>query len=117
MDDAYLLAATRYVELNPVRARLCRTPEKYPWSSVHAHLREENDILVKAAPLLERVSNWPAFLASGLSENDADLMRKHERTGRPLGDNPFLEMLEGLLKRRLKPRKAGRKSLVKIQTD
>ena len=51
MDDAYLLAATRYVELNPVRARLCRTPEKYPWSSVHAHLLEENDVLVKAAPL------------------------------------------------------------------
>ena len=33
----------------------------------------------------------------------------HERTGRPLGDENFLTMLEGLLNRMLKPRKAGRK--------
>ena len=109
MDDAYLLVAARYVELNPVRARLCREPEVYPWSSARAHLQGQDDALVTAAPLLERVSNWPAFLASGLSEEDAEAMRKHERTGRPLGNDTFLEKLEGLLKRRLKPRKAGRK--------
>jgi putative transposase len=31
--DGYLLACQRYIELNPVRARIVRTPEDYPWSS------------------------------------------------------------------------------------
>ena len=109
MDDAYLLAAARYVELNPVRARLCRTPEAYPWSSAGAHLQCRDDQLVRTMPLLERIPDWREFLIGGLADNMADSIRKHERTGRPLGDERFLEQLEGLLKRRLKPKKPGRK--------
>ena len=33
MDEPYLLATTRYVELNPVRAGLVTGPSEYPWSS------------------------------------------------------------------------------------
>ena len=33
MDEPYLLAAARYVELNPVRARLAIAPGDYRWSS------------------------------------------------------------------------------------
>ena len=33
MDEAYLLAAARYVELNPVRAELVPNAEEWPWSS------------------------------------------------------------------------------------
>ncbi|MEY4561643.1 MAG: hypothetical protein RLZZ618_920 [Pseudomonadota bacterium] len=36
--DAYLLEVCRYVELNPVRARMVRTPGEWPWSSYRAHL-------------------------------------------------------------------------------
>jgi Transposase and inactivated derivatives len=49
MDESYLLAAVRYVELNPVRARLVREPEVYPWSSAAAHVRGADDALVKVA--------------------------------------------------------------------
>jgi REP element-mobilizing transposase RayT len=35
--DAYLLAACRYVEQNPVRARMVGTPGEWPWSSFGAH--------------------------------------------------------------------------------
>jgi len=35
--DAYLLEACRYVELNPVRAKLVREPGRWPWSSYAAH--------------------------------------------------------------------------------
>ena len=38
MDEGYLLAATRYIEMNPVRAHLADTPEGWPWSSARAHL-------------------------------------------------------------------------------
>ncbi|MEO5349720.1 MAG: hypothetical protein H7836_08750, partial [Magnetococcus sp. YQC-3] len=33
MDEAHLYVAARYVELNPVRARLIEAPADYPWSS------------------------------------------------------------------------------------
>ncbi len=37
MDDPYLLAAARYVELYPVRAKLAEDATKCPWSSAKAH--------------------------------------------------------------------------------
>ena len=35
--DAYLLAVSRYVDLNPVRAGLTRLPASWAWSSYRAH--------------------------------------------------------------------------------
>ncbi len=32
-NDTYLLACTRYIELNPIRARMVAHPSDYPWSS------------------------------------------------------------------------------------
>jgi putative transposase len=37
-DDEYLARAIRYVEHNPVAAKLCSTPECWPWSSYSAVL-------------------------------------------------------------------------------
>ncbi len=56
MDEPYLLAAARYVELSPVRARLVRRAEDYAWSSAQAHLAGKDDSLVKVQPMLERVT-------------------------------------------------------------
>ena len=36
--DAYLLEVCRYVELNPVAARLVRRPQNWAWSSYRAHV-------------------------------------------------------------------------------
>jgi putative transposase len=36
-ENAYLLEVCRYVDLNPVRARIVRDPAKWPWSSYRAH--------------------------------------------------------------------------------
>ncbi len=38
MDEPYLLAAARYVELNPVRAKLAGSPDEWRWSSTRAHM-------------------------------------------------------------------------------
>ncbi|MBF0273576.1 MAG: transposase [Magnetococcales bacterium] len=110
MDEAHLLTAARYVELNPVRARLVQNPSDYPWSSTQAHLSRKNDILVNTSPLLTRVEDWGTFLSKGFSEEDLEILRQHERTGRPLGDASFLSRMESLLQRPLAPRKAGRKA-------
>ena len=37
LDEEHLIAAVRYVERNPVRARMVRKAEQYPWSSAAAH--------------------------------------------------------------------------------
>ena len=36
-SEAYLLACSRYIELNPVRAGMVRHPRDYRWSSWHAN--------------------------------------------------------------------------------
>ena len=43
MDEGHLMAAVRYVSLNPVRARLVARAEAWPWSSVRAHLAGADD--------------------------------------------------------------------------
>jgi REP element-mobilizing transposase RayT len=39
MDEAYLMAATRFVEPNPAKANLSERAEDWPWSSAAAHRR------------------------------------------------------------------------------
>jgi putative transposase len=109
MDETHLMAAARYVELNPVRAQLTKRPEDWPWSSARAHLDGRDDGLAAAAPLLERYGDWRAFLDGGIEDADLETMRRHERTGRPLGADGFVEGLEQATGRALKQRKPGRK--------
>jgi putative transposase len=110
MDESHLLMAARYIELNPVRAGLVRAPEKYAWSSIHAHLSGQDDDLVSVKPLLDLAPDWPAFLRQGIDENERLTLRRHERTGRPAGDNKFISRLEKRLRRVLKKQKPGPKS-------
>ena len=108
MDEAYLLAAARYIEMNPVRADLSSDPYAWKWSSAKAHADGTDDILVKASPLLRMVGDWKLFLRDA-DEEDANKIRGHERTGRALGSDSFLDSLELSLMRAVKRQKAGRK--------
>jgi putative transposase len=104
MDQTHLLAAVRYVELNPVRAGLVDRPEDYLWSSACAHLMGENDALVNVKPMLEIVGSWKKFLQVDAEESYKHL-RKHEKTGRPLGSESFVAKLEGITGRILRPQR------------
>ncbi|NOZ19947.1 MAG: transposase [Planctomycetes bacterium] len=115
MDEAHLWAAVRYVELNPVRAGLVRKAEDYPWSSAAAHVQGEDDGLVKAGTLLEWVEDWKALLADGVSDEELEAVRCHERTGRPLGSETFVARLEKTLGRVLRPLTRGRKRGKKLR--
>lgn len=110
MDERYLLATVRYAELNPVRARLCGRPEQWRWSSVHAHLNNADDRLVTVHPMLDRVLDWPDYLAQGIKDRELETIRKHARTGRPVEDQSFLSELESVTGRCLRQGKPGRKS-------
>ena len=109
LDKPYLLTAARYVELNPVRAGLASAPTRYRWSSAAAHARGRDDALVRVAPLLKLAPPWRGFLARVMREEDLKVLRAHEHTGRPLGDEEFLTTVEQTLGRILKPQKPGPK--------
>ncbi len=59
--------------------------------------------------MLAIIDDWRAFLDSALTEEHMCDLRNHTRTGRPLGNTPFIERLENLLGRVLRPQKRGRK--------
>jgi len=109
MDEKYLIATARYIELNPVRAGIVKNAEDYKWSSCRAHIQGEDDLLVKVRPLLEILPDWQELLSTGLSEEDHETIRGHERTGRPLGDESFIDQLEQLTSRLLRKKKPGPK--------
>jgi len=109
MDEHYLLSAVRYVELNPVHANMVERAGDYAWSSAKAHLDGQNDPLVNVSPMLDRVANWQTYLESDLDDATMNALRMHSKTGRPLGDESFVDMLELKLDKVLRPLKQGRK--------
>jgi len=70
MDEQYLLAAARYIELNPVKAKLVKRPGQYQWSSARAHLMAKDDELVRVKPLLKLIDDWDEFLSSGYTKEE-----------------------------------------------
>ena len=112
MDEAHLSHAVRYVSLNPVRARLVERARDWPWSSVAAHLSRQDDRLVRVAPILERYGDVAAFLGADADASEAAAFRKlrqSETTGRPIGEDGWLDALETATGRPLKPQKRGPK--------
>ncbi len=87
MDENWLLRAAAYVELNPVKAGI-----------------------VAAQPLLDLVGDWKNYLKE-MRSIDLQEMERHERTGRPLGNERFVELAERLLGRDLKKKKPGPKAI------
>ncbi len=110
MDEPYLLAAARYVELNPVRAKLVEAAGQWPWSNAKAHLSGRDDRLVKVAPLLALVADWRGLLNSAIREEELRDLREHGHSGRPLGNAMFVDRLEHTVGHILRPRKVGRPS-------
>lgn len=107
MDETHLLMCARYIELNPLRAKLVEDPRDWKWSSVRAHLAREDDELVQVEPLIQMVPDWLDFLRD--FDHDIEPIRKHSRTGRPLGSDAFIKKCELILNRILKKQKPGRK--------
>src|SRR5207237_7632571 len=65
MDDAHLMAAVRYVELNPVAAGMVAHAQDWRWSSARSHVarrRMAGDPLTDVAALGRHVRNWQAML-------------------------------------------------------
>jgi len=107
MDWNYYVNAVRYVLQNPLRAGLVDRAEDYLWSSAAVRCGLRDDLLIsKEHPLVKEISNWSEWLRIEDSAAN-DLIRRHTRTGRPLGSDDFLRRLENQTGRKLLPRRRG----------
>jgi putative transposase len=111
MTNHVHLVALKYVELNPVRAKLCRRAWRYPWSSAALNTDEKAESeLLNLTRWYKRISaqEWRKKLAEGLTDVEVTRIRLRTHTGRPLGSDRFLAKLETLLGRRVRPLPVGR---------
>lgn len=110
LDDDHLWAAIRYVERNPVRARIVRKAENYAWSSAAAHCGLRNDPLLSPLqrPVRVKSEDWSEWLAEKDDPGMLAAIRLHTRTGRPAGNKKFIAAIESLTKRHLQARSIGR---------
>jgi REP-associated tyrosine transposase len=109
MDEHHMWNAVRYVERNPVRARMVERAENYLWSSAAAHCGLRDDILLSDDfPPAGVIADWSEWLKIEHTEEDLKAIRKHLSTGRPWGSPEFIQQLEALTGRCLQLRKVGR---------
>lgn len=97
MEERYLLAAARYIEMNPVNAGIVSEPQHYEWSSAKAHLTGTDDSLVKVSGLRNIVSNWTEFLSSASPLDGQGDIERHISTGRPMGGDAFCRKIAGVV--------------------
>ncbi len=120
MDDAHLMAAARYVELNPVAAGMVARAEDWRWSSARSHLagkRVDDDPLTDVAALGVAAPNWRAMLRYGLEagavgpqgEAVAAAIEARLSTGRPLAADAWIARQEASLGRPMSRQKPGPK--------
>ena len=110
MDEAHLMAAFRYVALNPVKAGLADAAADWPWSSTRAHIARRDDGHVLVEPALSRIGDFAHFVAREADDQArwSDVLRA-ELIGRPVGAKAWVEQLEARTGRSFSPLKRGRK--------
>lgn len=109
LDERHLYAAIRYVENNPIRARITEIPYEYKWSSAKAHVHGDSDpVLTDDCYLVKEIKDWIAYLMGSDDKILIDNIRSSTKTGRPCGDETFICNIEKLLSRKLNALPIGR---------
>ncbi|MEA3346648.1 MAG: transposase [Candidatus Auribacterota bacterium] len=112
LDEEHLLSACRYIERNPVRAKLIDKAWKWEYSSALVHTGKREDKLFNLGDFFEyadiRRGEWKRYIECRDKEGEIEEIKRHTLTGRPLGDIKFIEKLEKKFKKRLRPLAWGR---------
>ncbi|MEZ4845659.1 MAG: transposase [Bdellovibrionota bacterium] len=62
LEENEVLTTARYIERNPVVAKMVSHPCDYPWSSAHVHTTQKPDDLVRSPHLYKLVDDWKIFI-------------------------------------------------------
>ena len=114
-SENYLLTCMRYIELNPVRAKMASHPSEYPWSSYSFNAQGMADALVTPhAEYLrlgksdaERQKAYRELFEYPISENTLDEIRKATNKAWVLGGSRFKQRMRKQLNRRIEPNVRG----------
>jgi putative transposase len=95
-DERYLMICHRYIELNPVRARMVDAPSDYPWSSYRANALGQQDSLLTPHLLYTRLGSdsmtrqtaYQQQFNEALSDETLAQVRQAGNSNRPLGAMP-----------------------------
>lgn len=106
-SDHYLLTCQRYIELNPVRARIIDDPAAYRWSSCAAHLGQRTRSLLSPHPAWQalgediraRAQAWRALLDEAIGDDALADIRRYLQQQRAWGRDAFRAMVEAKTKR------------------
>ncbi|MFZ6045988.1 transposase [Pseudomonas sp. CR3202] len=119
-SDAYLLACSRYIELNPVRACMVAETADYPWSSYALRVGSapeqnwlDDDPCFKAlgATDEERRRRYAEFVRQAVPAEELNLIREAIQRGQLTGNNRFVDEVERIAGVRIERRKQGRPKL------
>ena len=116
-SEEYFIACCRYIELNPVRARMVDHPRHYRWSSYRAHAEGCEDALAAFHGALrrlgrsieERHESYRALMKERLDPGFVDALRAATNGGWALGGERFRKELEAAASRRTAPLPPGPK--------
>ena len=108
-DDQMILRAARFIETLPVTAGIAPKADSYLWSSARSHIRLKEDPLVKNSPLPSFVAEWGQYLDRPMDPRELELIQTHLQTGRPRGSDSFLDDIEKMIGRTVRPQRRGRK--------
>jgi putative transposase len=116
-SESYLLACYRYIELNPVRARMVERAADYPWSSFpyRTQCSPPSDLL-DVHPCYEQLSptepgrqeQYEQFLNAGIPDNELRLIREAVNRCQLTGGVRFVDEIERITGARLEMRGQGR---------
>jgi len=114
--DLYLMACCRYVDLNPVRARIVTDPGDYRWCSCGHRvgraswpwLDDHPFHLALGATRPERQARYREWLRASIAEGEWELIRTAVRRGQLTGGKRFQEIVEQRIGQRVALRGPGR---------
>lgn len=117
-EETYLLTCQRYIEMNPVRAGMVKTPDEYRWSSFRANALGEPHPTLTPHPIYQslgttegnRQQAYRELFRQELDPGMIDSIRKATNGNFALGSNRFSEQIAHVLGRRVVPGRAGRPS-------
>lgn len=117
-SDAYFFSCCRYIEMNPVRAKMVKHPRDYPFSSYSTNALGRADALVSPHALFQRLGRsaearqkaYRELFRGKLDEAFVDALRATTNGGWALGNDRFRREIEKASKRRAAPLPKGRPS-------
>ena len=107
LDEQHFLYALKYVEQNPVKARMVKYPWDYKYSSTQYRLNlVKEDKLLSNCERIDNIVNYKEFLQE---TTQTKFIEEKTRTGKPCGDDSFYDKIKLLTGIDYKNKKPGPK--------